>query len=316
VCSEVQEWIEEEIEQPVESFVSQWQEVCEEQECNWWCLCCNKWLCWMAWVVVRVITWVVVTVGKWVTRIACEMVNIPLDILGFIIVLILSIPVIGGIIRTILNWLTEIFWRAVGLLDFLGSLVGIRLRKKLYFGAVIPSINGVPIATDADMMVQVNATISIYDSLCNINAIFTGICHTDVPPPGGKLTVDCTVGGFFADWWILGSYFEFAASLCKFRDSFRRVFGLGAEILVYAVEEITPTTTTGCSYGPTHNYVTIEARAGQWSFTAAHEIGHACGLGHSSDTGNLMNGSSSPSSPTLTGFEISMIRWSRHCVYI
>jgi len=43
--------------------------VCREQECNWWCLCCNKWLCWRVWIVVRIVVWVIVTVGKWVTRI-------------------------------------------------------------------------------------------------------------------------------------------------------------------------------------------------------------------------------------------------------
>lgn len=316
VCSEIQEWIEEQIEQPVEQFIGQWAQVCEEQDCNWWCLCCNKWLCWLAWVVVRVVTWVLVTVGKWVTRLVCEVVNVVLDIVGFIVELILSIPVIGGIIRTILNWLTEIIWRLVGLIDFLGSLVGIRPRKKMYFGAVIPSIDGAPIAPDSEVMRQVNATIAFYDSTCNINMIFTGICHTDLQPPGGRLTQDCDAGGFFSDWLIDGSYYEFASALCKFRDAFRRVIGLGAEIIAFVVQEISPGGTNGCSFGSTHNYVTIEARPGDQDFVLAHEIGHACWLPHDGTPGNLMNSSTPVAGPTLTGLQISLVRWSKHCVYI
>jgi hypothetical protein len=130
VCRETQEWVEEQIEQPVETFVNQLQETCEEQDCNWWCLCCNKWLCWLVWVVVRVVTWVVVTVGKWVTRIVCEIVNFVLDVIGFIIELILSIPIIGAFIRMVLNWVTEIIWRLVGLVDFLASLAVFGHGKK------------------------------------------------------------------------------------------------------------------------------------------------------------------------------------------
>ncbi len=316
VCSEIQEWVEEEIEQPVETFVNQLQETCEEQDCNWWCLCCNKWLCWLVWVVVRVVTWVIVIVGKWVTRIVCEIVNVILDVIGFIIELILSIPIIGGIIRTILNWVTEIIWRLVGLVDFIASLAGLRLRKKMYFGVVVPSVGGTAIVTDADIMRQVNATVTFYDQTCNINMIFTGICHTGISPPPAGLVVECGAGGFFNDWWLAGSYFEFAAATCKFRDSFRRVIGLGAEISVFIVQNVTPAGTNGCSFSSTHNYVVIEARPGDQAFVAAHEIGHACWLPHDGDLANLMNSTTPATNPTLTNVQIAVVRWSKHCVYI
>jgi len=319
VCREVQEWVEEQIEQPVEQWVNQLQQFCEEQDCNWWCLCCNKWFCWLAWVLVKVVTWVIVTVGKWVARIVCEVVNFVLDVIGFIVELILSIPIIGGIIRTILNWVTEIIWRLVGLIDFLGSLVGIRPRKKMYFGVVIPSVDGAPIVPDADVQPQIDAVISFYDSTCNINAIFTGICHTDISPPDGGLVVDCDAGGFFSDWWIGGSYFELASATCKFTDSFRRIIGLGAELIVFVVQNVNPDTATfftnGCSFTSTHNYVVIEAKPTDSPFVATHEIGHACWLGHESDTANLMNPSVPNSNPTLTNLQVSLVRWSKHCVY-
>jgi hypothetical protein len=204
-------------------------------------------------VVVRVVTWVIVTVGKWVTRIVCEVVNFVLDVIGFIVDLILSIPVIGGILRTILTWVTEIIWRLVGLIDFLASLVGIRPRKKMYVGVIVPSVDGTPIVPDADTR-QVDAAIDFYDRTCNINLIFSGICHTDVAPPADGLTVGCDAGGFFSDWWLAGSYFELASATCTFKDSFRRVIGFGAEIIVFIVRDVTPTSTNGCSFSSTHNY--------------------------------------------------------------
>jgi len=315
VCKETQEWIEEQVERPVEQWVNQLQRTCREQSCNWWCLCCNKWLCWLAWVVVRVVVWVVVTVGKWVTRIVCEVVNFVLDVVGFIIGLILSIPIIGGIIRTILNWVTEIVWRLVGLLDFIASLIGIRLRKKMYFGVVVPSVDGRPIATDAAIQRQVDAAVVFYDQTCNINLKFTGICHTDIPPPDGGLTVECGAGGFFNDWWIGGSYFELASATCKFTDSFRRIIGLGAEIIVFVVQDVTPNK-NGCSFASTHNYVLIEAKPRDQAFVAAHEMGHACWLVHDSDPANLMNSTTPAANPTFTNLQIALVRWSKHCVYI
>lgn len=315
ICSEIHEWIEEQIEKPIEEWISQLQTICEEQECNWWCLCCNKWLCWLAWVSIRVVTWIVVTVGKWIARVVCEIVNFVLDVIGFIIELILSIPIIGGIIRTILNWITEIIWRFIGLFDFVASLWGYRWRKKMYFGVIVPPIT--PIASDAEIQRQVDAVIDFYDRTCNINMIFTGICHTNLSPPNNGLIVACDAAGFFSDWWLAGSYFEFSSATCKFRDSFRRVLGLGAEIIVFIVQDVTPSATTnGCSFSSTHNWVVVEALASDQAFVAAHEIGHACWLPHESDPANLMASITPTVNPVLTDLQIALVRWSKHCVYI
>jgi hypothetical protein len=249
-------------------------------------------------------------------RAACEVLNVVLDLVGFIVELILSIPIIGGIIRTILNWVTEIIWRLVGLLDFLGSLVGIRLRKKMYFGVIVPSVDGRSIVTDSDIQRQVDAAVDFYDRTCNINLIFTGICHTDISPPDGGLTVGCDAGGFFNDWWLAGSYFEFASATCKFTDGFRRVIGLGAEIIVFIVQDVTPANTNGCSFASTHNYVVIEAKPTDQAFVAAHEMGHACWLPHVGDPANLMNPITPAADPILTTVQIALVRWSKHCVYI
>ena len=316
ICSEIQEWVEEQVEQPIEDWENRQEKRCRKKKCKKWCLCCNKWFCWLEWVLVKVIRWVIVTVGKWVVRVVCEVVNFVLDVIGFIIDLILSIPIIGGIIRTILNWLTEVIWRIVGIFDFLGSLAGIRLRKKMYFGVIVPVIDKTQIVPDGDIQRQVDAVINFYDTTCNINAIFTGICRTNIPPPEGGLIINCGAGGFFNDWWIAGSYFEFATSLCKLRDGFRRVIGYGAEIIVFIVQDVTPEGTNGCSFASTHNYVVIEAKPKDQAFVAAHEIGHACWLPHHDDPNNLMFPTAPDANPVLTNLQIAVVRWSKHCVYI
>ena len=80
VCKDINEWAEEQVQKPVEQWANQLQQPCKQQDCNWWCLCCNKWLCWLVWVVVKVIVWVVVTVGKWVTHTLCEIVADVVDL--------------------------------------------------------------------------------------------------------------------------------------------------------------------------------------------------------------------------------------------
>jgi hypothetical protein len=317
----MQDWVETNIERPIETWENQQQTTCANEPCNWWMLCLNVLVCWLVWVLVKVVRIVVVTVGKWVARVVCEIVNFVLDVVGYIINLILSIPIIGGIIRTILNWVTEVIWRIASLPDFFGSLVGITPRKKMYFGVVVPpNMTSSPAISDGDIMRQVNSAISFYDTTCNINMIFTGICRTNIPAPGDSLVVDCGAGGFFSDWWIGGSYFEFATANCKFTDGFRRVIGYGSEIVVFIVDNVTPDTaasfTNGCSFASTHNYVIVESKPTDSSFTAAHEIGHACWLGHVSDPTDLMNPFTPISGPTLSTLEIATVRASKHCVYI
>ena len=317
-CREIQEWIETEVEQPIETWEDQQEQRCRNEPCNPWLLCLNTLFCWLVWVTVKVVRWVVVTVGKWVVRVVCTVVNFALDVLAAVIGFILSIPIIGGIIRTVLNWLAEVGWRFVGLLDFLASLVGIRPRKRMYFGVIIPTVSGSPIATEAQIQPQIDEAIRIYDTLCNIDLRFTGFCQPSVEPPAGAMSPDCGVGGFFADWWLPGSWYQLVSTTCKFESGWRRIVGYGGEIIVFVVSNVLPdgatSSTVGCSFAGTHDYVLVEANAS--AQVAAHEIGHACLLPHSSDSNNLMSASNIPATPTLTNVQIATIRWSRHCTYL
>ena len=74
-CYETGEWIEEEISRPMEEWVEREEQRCQERSCNWWCLCCNKWFCWIAVFFVKVVNWIVETVVKWVVHTICVIIS-------------------------------------------------------------------------------------------------------------------------------------------------------------------------------------------------------------------------------------------------
>ncbi|MCC6281807.1 MAG: hypothetical protein IT262_14460 [Saprospiraceae bacterium] len=87
-CENIGQWVEEEVWQQVEDWVSREERRCREQDCNWWCACCNKWFCWIVTVLVRVLVWVLVTVVKWVVKLVCKIV---VFIIGTVIELVLKV---------------------------------------------------------------------------------------------------------------------------------------------------------------------------------------------------------------------------------
>src|SRR5258708_5661602 len=81
-----------------------WAERCLEKPCNWWCLCCNKWFCALA--------WVVVTIGKWVIETTCELVADVIDAV---------VTVVTGVVDIIVGIFTGDWTRV---LAGLGEVVG------------------------------------------------------------------------------------------------------------------------------------------------------------------------------------------------
>lgn len=67
-CHDVGTWVSSNIQQQVEQ--------CIDRDCIWWCLCCNKWFCFLVWVVVAVVTWVIQTVCEIVADVVELITNI------------------------------------------------------------------------------------------------------------------------------------------------------------------------------------------------------------------------------------------------
>jgi hypothetical protein len=315
VCESIVSWIEEEIEKPIEEWEERQETRCRNQKCNWWLLCLNKLFCWLAVFLVKVIRFIIVTITKVVIQLTCNIVSILLDAFAFVMGIIYSIPVIGGIIRIVANWVLEIIWRTVGILDFFASLVGIKGRKKMRFGLIIPTHDGVPIGTQADFQPQIDTAIEIMNEECNINLIFTGTCNASMDAPSNPFDYSCQ-NGVFNDLWLQGSYFELVTSLCKFRGGFRRFIGYGGQIVVFAVDNVVPDPAIGCSFGATTNYVMIEENRVATT-SLVHEMCHSCLLLHRDDEpDNLMFPTASVTARNLTNWQVAIVRSSRFCTYI
>jgi hypothetical protein len=124
VCQDVGQWVSDNVTQQVER--------CVEQDCDWWCACCNKWLCGLVWVVTVVTSWVVTTV--------CEVVS---DVVDVVIQAIKGlIDVVVGIVTLdwsrILAGLGEILG---GVLSLVADLIPILIGTSL-IGAFVDAIEG------------------------------------------------------------------------------------------------------------------------------------------------------------------------------
>lgn len=123
-CYQIGAWIEDHVSQQVEQ--------CVKRKCNWWCACCNKWFCFLVWVIVTVVKWVVQTV--------CE-------ILGDVFDLIVAL-VKGGwnIIAGIFTWDWSRVWDGfMEIVGAVGGLVGDIIRTVIFpcglYGAFRESAN-------------------------------------------------------------------------------------------------------------------------------------------------------------------------------
>lgn len=125
VCSESRRWVEQEIRRPIETWRTEQEKRCREQECNWFCLCCNKWFCWIVTVLVRVIEWVIEIVGEWVVEIVCKLI---VEIVRIVVMVL--IHVLKWIVETVVCIIdkfcdTLFLLAALSLLTALLSLVAV-----------------------------------------------------------------------------------------------------------------------------------------------------------------------------------------------
>jgi hypothetical protein len=74
-CTDAQYWVEERRKE-LEDWVHQFETRCAEQECNWWCLCCNKWFCWIVDVLLRVLIVIIELIEHFIAAVCTLLVTI------------------------------------------------------------------------------------------------------------------------------------------------------------------------------------------------------------------------------------------------
>lgn len=135
-CEKVKKRIEERIHKPVERWVTRQERRCKRKKCKWWCGCCNKWFCWIATFVVKVVTWVVVTVVKWVTYWTCKIVTFVVDIIVKIVIRLVKFLVTFVVCLVTLDF--KGVWRSI--VDLWTDLVGITEDIVLFFKSLISDL--------------------------------------------------------------------------------------------------------------------------------------------------------------------------------
>lgn len=308
-CREVHERIEEKIEKPIETWVEKRRKKCKKKKCKKWCLCCNKWFCWIETFVVKVIKWVVVTVVKWVIRVVCEIVGGFLDLLGVLVGLVFAIPIIGRLIRQIWDFILEVVWRLVGILGTLADILGWEWQKRLRICVIIlRDEKEQEVATLADLQPHIDEANRIYDEAANVTLIVEGVHTIPGSAPTGALDTGCGTGAWTDDVWLTGGWFEITANDECFEGAGRRLVGWASPVVVFVVRDVEGK--LGCSLGPFSDYVTVE---GQDARCLAHELAHACGLWHCCGRDNLAYGTCGGTK--LRRWQRVLLRGSRHVTY-
>lgn len=96
------EWVTAILERYVTWMVQTWSQ-CRQQSCNWWCLCCNRWLCWIALIIVTIfvaIFWLLLVIIGFLLFVICVL----LCLIGYLLLvgfeLSLCNSFVSGIIGT------------------------------------------------------------------------------------------------------------------------------------------------------------------------------------------------------------------------
>lgn len=119
-CTQAQRWLEE-LRTELENWQHQQQTRCREQECNWWCLCCNKWFCWLVDVLVSIISVIIQTIEH-VIEAVCKLI---VTLIWFVIWILVQI--VKAVVLAVICFLASLcsLFILIGALALLVVLLGI-----------------------------------------------------------------------------------------------------------------------------------------------------------------------------------------------
>ena len=258
------------------------------------------------------------------------------SLIGLIVGLVLSIPIIGRIIQWIFQIVKEIIWRIVGIFDFVLALIGILPLKRMSICTIVLRDADGHMATRTEIQQCLDNLITVFKEEANVKVLpsipfrkgaYSSFSKPELSSENSRgwihfrdsdsdadiLDVDCDAGAAKEDLLLTGSKFELLANTMCFYGNLRRLIGYGAPLVVFIVRRIDGK--LGCSLGPLVDYITVSGagiRRDQSIIT--HECGHACGLWHQDDNGNLMFPNVGRGT-NLKRWQVAILRNSRHVTY-
>jgi hypothetical protein len=323
VCRSIQERVTSQVEETVERWENQIQQICEDLP---WPL---DWFCHAVTVLVKVVDTIIVAVVSVVTRVVCESVGYALNAVGGALNAVLHIPLVGGIVRFVVGASSWFASAVTGAIDFGAGLLGIRPTKQLTLDVIVlRDEEGVPLVDTAALSVAIATATQTWRERAHI-AMKANTFTAPTPALHVALTVDSNAGLFAEDATMAGNYFQALADDLLPESAFARAIRMLDPVICFVVRGVGDAGETGCSAGPFLDYIcveatTVDATAAEYDPTVLpHEIGHALGLLHDpwDDQTNLMCANSSPSAAqqrgtNLSPFQESVCRSSPHVSYL
>lgn len=339
-CKDVDEWIEENVEQRLKK---------QEKRCKKW-----PWpLSWLCSLVTLVIV-VVVTIVRKVTRVVCEVVHALVNVAAALLNLILAIPIFGPLIKAVIRLVTSVFSYAIGQLDGIARVIGIRTTKHLRVHVIPLCERAIPLAYQHHLEPIMRETERILYERAQIRVHTT--YHEPVRyPPENALRIGTGLDLVLDELWLKGTWHQ-TNTLKLFESNFSKLVGIGNPIVIYVIREVGydgQGKVIGTSGGPFVDWVAVERDSvvqvvvaeadGKTAadpvcpypptvatnqptqgtdnpkyrkYVIAHEICHALGLlGHANSTERDLMFESDIKGDALSPFQVGIIRNSSHVTF-
>jgi len=134
-CKQQQERIEESVLQPIDQWVTQQEQRCRDEPCNWWTLCLNKLFCWIATFLVKVTLWVTTIIVRWVYRTVCTVVMLAVGLLALLTgdttILVQALKDLWELIKDgLYSAIGLVIFLALRLVDLVQTVVGVQPAKR------------------------------------------------------------------------------------------------------------------------------------------------------------------------------------------
>jgi hypothetical protein len=221
--------------------------------------------------------------------------------------------------RTVFRVVKEVVQRVIGVIDFIGSLLGIRPKKFLRLKVfILKDQHGKQVVAQSQAEAWVARAKDIFNRRANIEIHaanqraeqIVNVLDEKVPAEYLRPKIENT--DIFTDEV---DYFDDLRKyvITSVWHSIADLIGYGEPVFTFIVIDF-PSSQLGVA-NTLWNFCLMSTKAGPT--TLAHELGHMCGLLHRSDSGNLMKpGRDLTNDDNLTRWQISVIRNSRFVTYL